>query len=93
VGGQGDYFDSFVKALSVGKGIDGVISRSNTLQIGLKEHLSGERDMVGDVRDLIGALGSSAGELQNLSVAALLAKVARDGNDTQKAALQTLLAR
>ena len=93
VGGQGDYFDSFVKALSVGKGIDGVISRSNTLQIGLKDHLNGERDMVGDVRDLIGALGSSAGELQNLSVAALVAKVARDGSDTQKAALQTLLAR
>ncbi|HIV72348.1 MAG TPA: hypothetical protein H9903_15535 [Candidatus Aquabacterium excrementipullorum] len=93
VGGEGGYFDSFVKALAVGKGIDGVISRSNTLQIGLKDHLNGERDMVGDVRELIGALGSSAGELQNLSVAALMAKVARDGDDSQKAALKTLLAR
>ncbi|HRH16439.1 MAG TPA: hypothetical protein PKV17_04260 [Aquabacterium sp.] len=91
VGGQGDYFDSFVKALSVGKGIDGVISKSNTLQVGLKDHLSGERDMVSDVRDLVGALGSSAGELQNLSVSALIAKVARDGNEQQKTALQSLL--
>ncbi|GAB2884271.1 flotillin family protein [Uliginosibacterium flavum] len=91
VGGQGDYFDSFVRALSIGKGIDGAISKSDTLKIGLKDHLSGERDMVGDVRDIIGALGGSAGEIQNLSVAALLTKVARDGNDSQKAALQTLI--
>jgi hypothetical protein len=43
------------------------------------------------VRDLVGALGSSAGELQNLSVAALMAKVAREGDESQKSALQTLL--
>lgn len=91
VGGQGDYFDSFVRALSVGKGIDAAISKSNTLQVGLKDHLTGERDMVGDAREIIGALGASSGELQNLSVAALLTKVLRDGNDSQKAALQTLL--
>lgn len=91
VGGQGDYFDSFVRALSVGKGIDGAIAKSDTLKIGLKDHLSGERDMVGDVRDIVGALGGAAGELQNLSVAALLTKVMRDGNDAQKAALQSLL--
>lgn len=91
VGGQGDYFERFVNALAVGKGIDGAIAKSNTLQIGLKDHLAGERDMVGDVRDIVGALGNSAGELQNLSVAALLTKVLRDGDDTQKAALGTLL--
>jgi hypothetical protein len=91
VGGEGDYFDRFVRALSIGKGIDGVIGKSNTLRVGLKDHLQGERDMVGDLRDLIGALGSSSGELQNLTVSALLAKVSRDGDEAQKAALQTLL--
>jgi uncharacterized membrane protein YqiK len=91
VGGQGDYFDQFVRALSLGKGIDGVISKSNTLQVALKDHLAGERDLVGDVRDLVGALGSSAGELQNLTVAGLLAKVMREGDDGQKSALQNLL--
>jgi hypothetical protein len=70
VGGQGDYFDRFVNALVVGKGIDATIGKSSTLQVALKDHLSGERDMVGDVRDIVGALGGSAGELQNLSVAA-----------------------
>lgn len=92
VGGEGDYFDRFVNALSIGKGIDATIGKSSTLQVALKDHLSGERDMVGDVRDIIGALGGSAGELQNLSVAALLSKVTREGSAEQQDALRTLLA-
>jgi uncharacterized membrane protein YqiK len=91
VGGQGDYFERFVNALAVGKGIDGVIGKSNTLQVALKDHLSGDRDMVGDLRDIVGALGSSSGDLQNLSVAALLTKVMRDGTEPQRKALHTLL--
>jgi hypothetical protein len=92
VGGEGDYFDKFVKALSIGKGIDATVEKSRTLQVGLKDHLTGERDMVGDLRGLIGALGTSSGELQSLTVAGLLARVARDGNTQQQAALQSLIA-
>ncbi|MDR0634687.1 MAG: hypothetical protein LBF91_06890 [Azoarcus sp.] len=91
VGGQGDYFERFVNALAVGKGIDGAISKSNTLQVGLREHLDGERNMVEDLKDLLGALGDASGSLQNLSVAALVGKVAKEGSAGQKAALQTLL--
>lgn len=91
VGGQGDYFDRFVGALAVGKGIDGVVNKSKTLQVAFKDQLAGERDVVPDLQNLLGALGSSSGELQNLTVAGLLTKVMRDGNDSQKAALQTLL--
>lgn len=93
VGGQGDYFERFVSALAVGKGIDGAIEKSKTLQLGLKDHLSGERDMVHDVRDLLAALGGSAGELQNLSVAALLNKISKEGTSEQQAALQNLLSK
>lgn len=91
VGGQGDYFERFVNALAVGKGIDGAIHKSQTLQVALKDHLTGERDMVGDLKGLVGALGSSSGELENLSVAALLARVAREGSDEQKGSLRGLL--
>ncbi|TVO51627.1 flotillin family protein [Denitromonas halophila] len=91
VGGQGDYFDRFVNALAIGKGLDGAIAKSNTLQVALKDHLSGERDMIGDVRDVVGALGGASGELQNLSVAALLTRVLRDGDEQQKDALKSLL--
>lgn len=91
VGGEGDYFQRFVNALAIGKGIDGTIHKSETLKVGLKDHLSGERDMVGDLRDVIGALGSSSGELQNLSVAAMLTKVMQDGSESQREAVNTLL--
>ena len=91
VGGQGDYFDSFVRALSVGKGIDATVGKSQTLQVAFKEQLSGERDVVEDVKQILSAAGGSAGELQNLSVSALLTRIATQGTDSQKQALQQLL--
>ncbi|MFN4117411.1 hypothetical protein [Acidovorax sp.] len=90
VGGQGDYFDSFVRALSVGKGIDAAVNKSDTLQVAFKDQLSGERDVVEDVKQILGAAGQSAGELQNLSVSALIARVMQTGTDSQKQALQQL---
>ena len=90
VGGQGDYFDSFVRALSVGKGIDAAVNKSDTLQVAFKDQLSGERDVVEDVKQILGAAGQSAGELQNLTVSALIAKVMQTGTDSQKQALQQL---
>jgi uncharacterized membrane protein YqiK len=91
VGGQGDYFDSFVRSLSVGKGIDGVISKSNALQVAFKDQLSGDRDVVKDLRDIVGALGHSSGEVQNLSVAALMSRITSDGSESQKTALSNLI--
>lgn len=90
VGGQGDYFDSFVRALSVGKGIDAAVNKSDTLQVAFKDQLSGERDVVEDVKQILGAAGGSASELQNLSVSALIARVMQTGSDSQKQALQQL---
>jgi uncharacterized membrane protein YqiK len=90
VGGQGDYFDSFVRALSVGKGIDAAVNKSDTLQVAFKEQLAGERDVVEDLKGVLGAAGQSAGELQNLSVSALIARVMQSGTDGQKQALQQL---
>ncbi len=91
VGGEGDYFDRFVGALSVGKGIDGVVNKSKTLQVAFKDQLAGQRDVIPDLRDLLGALGGSSSELQNLSVAALATKVMNEGSETQKSALQQLV--
>ena len=47
--------------------------------------------MVGDLKELLGALGSSAPEMQNLGVSALIAKVMKDGSEEQRAALQKLI--
>jgi uncharacterized membrane protein YqiK len=91
VGGQGDYFERFVNAISVGKNIDGTIAKSNTLQVAFKDQLAGNRDVVEDLRSLIGALGGSSGELQDLTISGVLGKVMRDGTDAQKATLQRVI--
>lgn len=91
VGGEGDYFERFVRALAVGKGIDGAIQRSDTLQLALKDHLAGERDFVDDAKGLLASLGNASDEIRNLSVASLAARVMKDGTEAQRAALQTLM--
>ena len=91
VGGQGDYFDSFVRALSVGKGIDATVGKSQTLQVAFKDQISGERDVVEDLKQVLGAAGQSSGELQSLGITALLTKIATQGSDAEKDALRTLL--
>ncbi|WKB54067.1 hypothetical protein [Eleftheria terrae] len=91
VGGEGDYFDRFVNALSIGKGIDATLGKSQALQAVFKDHLAGERDIVADVSSVVGALGQSSDELQKLSLAGLMSRVMRDGDDSQKAALRTLI--
>jgi len=91
VGGEGDYFERFVNALAVGKGIDGAISKSNTLKVGLRDRLNGKRDLVEDLKGLLDALGNASGSVQNLSIAALVNRVAQEGSVEQKAALKTLM--
>ncbi|QQO08092.1 hypothetical protein [Breznakiella homolactica] len=91
VGGNGEYFERFVQALSVGKGIDGLVSESQTLKTLFKGNLDGSRDTVEDIKEIIGALGNASGDLQNLSVAALFHKIMQDGSDDERAALSTLL--
>jgi len=91
VGGQGDYFDSFVRALSVGKGIDATVNKSDTLQVAFKEQLAGERNVVEDIKQILSAAGQSSGELQNLTVSALITKVMQNGSESQKQALQKLM--
>ena len=80
VGGDGSYFERFVSALAVGKGIDGAIAKSDTLKIALKDHLSGDRNMVDDLGQLVGSLGNSSGELKDLAIASLLSKTNKSGH-------------
>jgi uncharacterized membrane protein YqiK len=88
VGGDGAFFDKYVQALSVGKGIDAAIAKSQTLQIALKDHLNGERNAVDDMQKLMGALGGSAAEVKDLTLASLLAKANKDLKDSGRKAAE-----
>lgn len=91
VGGDGAYFERFVNALGFGKSIDAAMGKSQTLQTVFKDNLNGSRDSVNDLKELLAGFGGASNEIANLSVAALLGQVVKNGNDEQKAALKTLM--
>ena len=86
VGGDGDYFDRFVNAMSIGKGIDGVIAKSHTLQVGA-EGPPERRAQHGRRRAATWSARSarSSGELKDLGAGrAGWRRSARDGDDAQQ---------
>jgi uncharacterized membrane protein YqiK len=90
VGGEGEFFNKFMQSLSVGKGIDAAIGKSQLLSKATEGHRSGKRDLVEDIKELVGALGNASQETRDLSIAALVNKLAnQSGGD--KAALKKLI--
>jgi uncharacterized membrane protein YqiK len=90
VGGSGDYFEKFVNALAIGKSLDGLV-RGETSQKFLEKHLSGEANIIDDIKDIASGLGSNSDNLQNLTVSAFMAKLMKDGSSDQKEMLNKLI--
>ncbi len=76
VGGDGEFFERFVKALSLGKGIDATISKSTLLQSATQDYLTGERSLPDDLKALAAGLGADG--LRDLSLADLARKLGKD---------------
>jgi uncharacterized membrane protein YqiK len=83
VGGDGAFFDRFVKAVSVGKGLDATINSSETLQTIGREYLSGGKSLPADVKDVLLHTSLGSGDVANLGLAAVLGKVFK-GQDPAK---------
>ena len=60
VGGDGQFFDRMVKAISFGKGIDVAIDKSTALQTATKEYLEDGRSLPDDIKDIAASGGISA---------------------------------
>jgi hypothetical protein len=88
VGGDGQFFDRFVNAVTLGKSIDAVLAKSETAATVMKEYTSGERSLPADVREVLSHVDSS--DVTNLGVAAVLGRLML-GKGADKKKLQTLL--
>ena len=88
VGGDGAFFDRFVKAVSLGQSMDGFVDNSETAQQAFSGYLSGEASVTDDVRDVLA--GTSARSLKDLSITALLGKLAIDADDDTKEKIRRL---
>ena len=77
VGGDGQFFDQFMKAVTLGQQVDGAIGNSESLQTFLKGYLSGDQNLPADLKEILSKPGLTQ-DAQNMAVASLLTKLAKD---------------
>lgn len=90
VGGDGQFFDRFVNAVTLGKSIDAVMQKSTTASTVAEEYLTGARSLPADLKEVLSRPSLDAGELKDLSVAALLAKLMGGAGGADKKKLEAL---
>ena len=89
VGGDGQFFDKFVNAVSLGRSIDGFVDSSETAKTTLAPYLSGDRSLPDDVKDIL-AGRLTAENVKNLGIAGLIARLATDADGETKRKLEQL---
>ncbi len=93
VGGDGRFFDQFVKAVSVGASLDAGLEHSATARHVLRDYIDGDGDLVGDIKEVLMASGANTESLKNLGVVALLRALSAKIEDGDKGKLDALIAR
>lgn len=91
VGGDGQFFDRFVRAVSLGQSIDGLVDQSETVRKVFGDHLTGKASLVQDLKEAVSTSGLSAETIKNLSVTMLLTKLMSTADDSRKAGLRILI--
>lgn len=92
VGGDGQFFDRFVNAVSLGKSIDAVVQKSELAGAVADEYRSGGRSLPDDIKEILTRPALDASELKDLSIAGMIARIATaKGADKKK--LEALLSR
>ncbi len=77
VGGDGAFFDQFVKAVSLGNSVDGAIQNSESLKTFLKGYLEGSDSLPADLKEILSKPGLTQ-DAQNLAFATVLARIAKN---------------
>lgn len=90
VGGDGAFFDRFVKAVSLGQSIDGALDHGETLKKVVREYMEGERSLPDDVKQVLSRPAVGADELQKLTVSGVLAKLMLGADEADKGKLRML---
>ncbi|MFK4691233.1 SPFH domain-containing protein [Streptomyces pristinaespiralis] len=86
VGGESVFFDRLMSSISLGKGVDSFMHNSQTAQTLAKPWLDGTSSFTDDLTSVLGSV--STGDVQNLTVSALLMRMMKSGGGAQ---LQPLL--
>lgn len=92
VGGDGQFFDQFIKAVSLGQALDGAVHNSETAGTLMKGYLNGEKSLTDDIKDVLSRPAIDSQSVKNLSVSAALHKVMGELDGGQRSKVQSLLA-
>lgn len=90
MGGDGEFLHQFMKSITVGKSLDGLVNESETVKALFKEHLNGERNIMDDLPGVMSGASVATETMKNFNMAKLLSTL-NDADDTQKGALASLL--
>ena len=89
VGGDGAFFDRFVKTVGTAQSIDGAVDHSDVLRKVLGDYIDGKKSLPEDLKAVL--KGVSADDVQKLTLSAFLADLMRDADGPTKRKLSALV--
>jgi hypothetical protein len=81
VGGDGAFFDRFVRAVGMGQALDGAVEQSDTAKTLLREYLSGEKSLPEDLKAVLTRPSLDTQAVQRLTLSALLVRLMAGTDD------------
>ena len=91
IGGDGQFFDRIMNAVSYGKAVDGFVQGSDAAQGMLSEYAKGHRSLPADLKDVLTRPALGSGDIQNLTISALLAKLMAGADGEKRGKLDKLI--
>lgn len=90
VGGDGKFFDQFVRAVTLGKSVDGAVESSETIKAAVREYVDEGRSLPDDLKQVLSRPAFDAAALRDMSASALLASLAAEADGPLKQKLERL---
>ena len=91
VGGDGEFFQRFVHAVSLGSALDGAIGQSETAQKLFSGYLDGSQSFTHDVKSVLSKPAIDSEAMKNLSITAVLSQMLSKMEDGQRTKMQNLI--
>ena len=88
VGGDGQFFDRMVNAVSLGKAVDGFAGTDTARKV-FGNYLDGDGNLPADLKEVLGSL--SSGDVQNLTLSAFLARLMASGDDGLRSKIEGVI--
>ena len=92
VGGDGEFFDRFMKAVTLGQSIDATMDNSETARTMLAEYIDGRKSLPADLVEILANPAVDTETIKNLGVAGLLSQLMAKASGDDKTKYAELLA-